>query len=198
MTSEYTSADFDKACLMVGRFMYHFALLEGAVNTGVGKLLGLKNLEETIATSNMQFRAKIHILKTVVDLKGGSPEWLKDLEAIADFSAIRNTIAHNIFGPDEGGVKFLAVKAKGKLTFPNTVYSDAQFVEFWSRARSLREKLETIIKGLERPYVSLNSLLGQALTVEQKPALESPPNPLPQGGRRSPQSKRKGSSGTDQ
>lgn len=195
MSEKIPQEEFDKACLLVGRFMYHFALLEGAVNSGIEKLLGLKSLEGSIATSNMQFRAKIHILKSVVDLKGGRPEWLKDLEAIADLSATRNTIAHTRFGPDSGGVRFLTIKAKGKLSFPITVYSDADFLSFCNTSRHLRTKMDAITEGLSPPKNALLGLL--ALTSPQ--ALDNPqdlPPPTAQSSRK-PKQKTSGETAQD-
>lgn len=174
MADKIPHEEFENACLLVGRFMYHFALLEGAVNSGIKKLLGLKDLEGTIATSNMQFRSKIHILKSVVHLKGGKSEALKDLDAIADFSATRNVIAHNIFGPENGGVRFLTAKAKGKLSFPTTIYSNADFLVLCRTASDLRAKMETITDGLSKPKLGLLGLLAQASLPER----DNPPAPL--------------------
>ena len=170
MTKDLSAADFDRACLLVGRFMYHFALLEGALNTGIEKLLGLRSLEGAIATANMPLRSKIHILKSVVNLKGGPVEWVKTFDEVVDFSTVRNTVAHTIFGPEAGGgVRFLAVKAKTRLTFQNTVWTERDFLEHSKRARSLSERVSQIIETIEPNPQAINALLALALTDAQNP-----------------------------
>ncbi|MGN6849440.1 MAG: hypothetical protein ACTHJK_08220 [Sphingomicrobium sp.] len=156
--------DYNAACLLVGRFMYHWALLEGSINDGIGKLLGLGDLEEAIATNNMQFRSKVHILKTLVNLKGGK-DWakaaLKDIEEISDLSAHRNIVAHTVFGPDNNqkAVRFLAVKAKGKLTFPNTVWTVPDFNARCKRIAELRKRVDQIVFDLtEKPGLLAHAL----------------------------------------
>lgn len=114
---------YGQACFLVGHFIYHFALLESAINDGIGKLLGMGNLEEAIATFNMQFRGKTSVLKAIVKLKGGDADWakeaVKDIEAIVTLSTDRNTVVHNVFGPvGNGNVQFLTMKARDELKYP--------------------------------------------------------------------------------
>lgn len=194
MADKIPHEEFDRACLLVGRFMYHFALLEGAVNRGIEKLLGLKSLEGTIATSNMQFRSKIHILKSVVHLKSGKAESLKDLESIADFSTTRNVIAHTVFGPENGSVRFLTAKAKGKLSYPATIYSEADFLTLCQTARELRTKMDAITDEMTQPKLGLLALLAQG----SPPASDSPQDHQPLTDLSSPKPNGKKPRGTAQ
>jgi len=160
-----TGEDFNHACFLVGRFMYEWALLESAINGGVGKLLGMDAVEETIATNNMQFRNKANILKTVIDLRGGGDDWAKaahkDIEKICDLSLDRNIVAHTIFGPTEDGkVRFLVVKASDKLKFPETVWSPEDFVARYKKMKIYRGRVEEIISVLAKRKIGLGGMFG--------------------------------------
>lgn len=167
---QFTSEQYDKACYLVGRFLYHWALLEGALDTGIGKLLGMKTLEASIATTNMQARSKIHIIKTLVNLKGGESEWakagVKTMDAVGTLSDTRNVVAHVVFGPHEsGGVRFLRVKAKGKLSYPETVYSIDDFKGYWAQATRLRQEVEALVERLTEKPSSLAALFASFATL---------------------------------
>jgi hypothetical protein len=155
--------DYDKACYQVGRFIYHFALLESAINDAIGKLLGMGTFEEAIATFNMQFRAKTNILKAIVNLKGGNADWakqaLKDIEAIVTLSTDRNTAVHTVFGPDgKDAVRFLTVKARDELKYPETIWRDSDFEQKWQQAVDLRVRVEEMVKRLVKGF-SLEDLV---------------------------------------
>ena len=169
--------------------MYHWALLEGQLNTAVEKLLGLENLAGVVVTANLTFRSKLHIVQTMIELKAAKPtEWSaaakKDLTRIADLSNVRNTVAHTTFGPPtdgEGLVQFLTVKAKGKLQFPNDVWTKETFDKHCGEMSRLRTRLEELItevmpvrRGLLRDLIASNQLTPQ-------PETASPPSPLLQG-----------------
>jgi hypothetical protein len=171
---KFEGKEYSRACLLVGRFMYHFALLESAINDGIGKLLSLGPLEMAIATFNMQFRAKMNVLKAIVKLRGGEADWAKaainDIEAIVNLSVDRNTVAHTVFGPDKNDtVRFLTVKARDELKYPNTVWSIDDFRERWDKARELRDKVDALVARMTTKGPTLSDLLLQ-YTNEQRPA----------------------------
>lgn len=148
--SEKRPDDYDTAFWLVGRFMFQWALLESELNNGLEKLLGLAALEGTIVVANLQLRSKIHIAKTLIHLCEAETAWgkaaVKDIGSIGDLAdEWRNVVAHNIFGPDPNGVKFLTVKAKGKLTFPGTVWTKDQFNEVGLKIGALRKRVEEIV-----------------------------------------------------
>jgi len=166
---EVSAADYNRACFLVGRFMNYWALLEGAVNSSIGKLLGMESLEETIVTANINFFAKTSILKVVVNLKGGKAPWalagIKTIEQIADLANERNVVVHNVFGPDEdGNVQFLHVKAKTKLVFPDTVWTPDYFEDRCQLAADLRDKLKTLVDSMTKKPFTLGGLLLAAAT----------------------------------
>jgi hypothetical protein len=141
---------YDHAYKLVGQFMSFWAILESSVNAGVGKLLGMDTLEAIIATANMQFRSKIHILKAVVHMRCGLTEWgkgaIKSIEEAGTLADTwRNIVAHNGFVPHGDGVKFLIVRAKGKLHFPETIRSEVDFLVVDKRLGELAERVDEIV-----------------------------------------------------
>ena len=80
---------------------------------------------------------------------------------------LRNVVAHTAFGPhDSGAVEFLTIKAKGKLTFPEMIWSDTQFHEYCNKMGSLREKLEEVTEKLHRVRIMVK--LANALSKQQQ------------------------------
>jgi hypothetical protein len=170
---------YEHAYMLVGQFMSFWAILEDSVNMGVGKLLGMDTLEATIATANMQFRSKIHILKAVVHLRCGLTQWgkaaIKSLEEAGTLADTwRNVVAHNGFVPHGDGVKFLIVRAKGKLHFPETIRSEVDFLVVDKRLGELARRIDEIVSKVAAMKVkgSLADLLAHWST--------SPP-PQPEG-----------------
>ena len=122
------------AYMLVGRFMSHWSHLESAVNDSVGALLKMGTVEATVATANMQFSSKLHIIKTMIDHQCGKTAWgkaaLTDIRRVGTLSnEWRNMVAHVPFVPHKDGVRFLIIRAKGKLLFPNGQKSEDDFIQ---------------------------------------------------------------------
>lgn len=168
-----TRKKYDHAYKLVGQFMGIWASLESSVNDGVGKLLGMDTLEATIATANMQFRSKIHILKAVVHLRCGLSEWgkaaIKDIEeadTLAD--TWRNIVAHNGFVPHGDGVRFLIVRARGKLDFPKITRSHVDFLVVGKRLGDLAARIDEIVARVAgMKDISLSDLVALWPTLSQ-------------------------------
>jgi hypothetical protein len=62
--------DLDRAQAHVGRFLWHWALLEGELRRALRRALNLSDLEVRIIASNVQLRAKIDIIRTVINANG--------------------------------------------------------------------------------------------------------------------------------
>src|SRR5690606_6127374 len=120
-------SEYARCFQLVGEFMWRWGTLEAVINRGVQQLLGLTPLWGSVATANMQLRGKQHVVATLVRFYSGSgPSWIKGaiktLRQFGEAAKDRNFVAHTPFGPDEsGGVKFFAIKAKGKLDIPDIV-----------------------------------------------------------------------------
>lgn len=162
---------------LVGRFMFYWAMLESSLNSGIEKLLMLGTLEGAIVTANLQFRSKIHILKTLMHLKCVESDWrsdaLSDLERIGTVNDHwRNTIAHVPFISAEDGVQFLRVKAKGKLDFPHTHWTRADFDNMRAEVIGLTDRVDEIVSALakqqRKPTLSDLAALATELQNEQE------------------------------
>jgi hypothetical protein len=164
MDERATRAEFDHACLLVGRFMYQFALLEAAVDNAIGNLLRIRSLENQILVRNIEFSRKINILKSAVSLGGKKEEKGRLLNRIAKVSEIRNVIAHNVFGPDKGGIRFLTVAAKSELKFPETFYTEERFGEMIREMIGLGTKLDAMVKEIEKPSANVLAAMMQNAT----------------------------------
>ncbi|UFI03453.1 hypothetical protein [Roseibium aggregatum] len=118
-----------RAMALAGHYLQSFALMEAAMNTAIGKALKLSSVQSVVVCKNISFRDKIHILRTLVDISPIATTEKKQhdtfLNKVAGYSADRNMVAHDLFGPDESqtGIEFFVTKAKGKLHFPTVVWS---------------------------------------------------------------------------
>ena len=142
---------------LVGYYLQAWALMEWRLNEFISGALRLVSLEATIVTKNIQFRDKIHIAKTLVDLRlHDEPKceaYTTMLNSLAGLSPDRNMVAHDMFGPEGDGVRFYVSKAKGKLSFPNTVWTFDTFVQKTNELRDFNEELTRLLD--EIPKISL-------------------------------------------
>jgi hypothetical protein len=170
-----TREKYDHGYYLVGRFMSQWALLEGTLDRGVGKLLGMDDLESAIATTNMQLRSKLHIIKTVINLKRGNSDWgktaTKDIERIGTLADTwRNIVAHVPFGPaeDGSGVRFLTIKAKGKLHFPKTIRTEQDFDAVGVEMNNLTKAVDAIFAKLAKQQGLAGALAAYSSAVSQE------------------------------
>lgn len=163
-----------RALALVGHFLQWWSMLESKLNDALGNGLRLTQLQTTIVTKNIQLRDKINILKTLVHTRGQEVERFKGaLEEVSKLSLDRNMVAHDIFMDDDDGdgVKFLVVKAKGKLAFPNTRWSIADFfVKFYETVR-LSKEVDAMAVVLTSLSLADLSLLRPPEPIQGQPAL---------------------------
>jgi hypothetical protein len=130
----------DECCALVGQFMLSFALMESAINNAFERALSLDEIDAAIVLANIDLSRKLYILRSAVSAK--SVAWQKkadkDIKEALDKLEVRNIVAHTVFGPtDDGRVRFLTVKARSKLQFPDVAWSLADFVSQSSTMRRL-------------------------------------------------------------
>ena len=145
----------DTACLLVGRFIQDWSFVEFEINKDIQKLVGLESLEGPILTANMQVRDKIFALKTLLHVFAANDAdravSVEILKRASDMSAHRNTVAHNMFWRHEGGgVEFSITKAKGKLSFPNVIWSESDFAEKTAAMAAIKGELKAAVATATR------------------------------------------------
>jgi hypothetical protein len=144
---------FNEVFRLIGQYMFYWGALESEASRGVQTLLGLSGLSGVIATANITIRDKLFIIRTLVALytqvaPSEAKEADKFLITIADMAGERNVVAHTMFGPEtDGGVRFFAIRAKGKLVIPDEVWSPTDFDAKCTAMNAAKERLAELIKA---------------------------------------------------
>lgn len=148
--TDFASLDPEtRAVALVGSFLQHWAIMEGAMRSAIEKALNLDSLQGTVVCANISLRDKINLLKTLVNMaflpdEEGRARAIKLLEGIAGMSANRNMIAHDMFFAKEGGVSFFVTKAKGKLSFPTVIWTEDDFQAEYAKLRVATAELDRL------------------------------------------------------
>lgn len=161
------------ACLLVGRFLYHFARVEQKIDQAVIKLL---NLDEKTAP----IVASIDFVKKLDDLvRASAYKELKDAKKekefakgvcnrVHDINRHRRIIAHASFEPASGGGVLFSrpVTEKGSVRPITEPWTDENFATLYAEMTSLEtdlDKLIQLIKPAEVPnfgwYVPLSDMM---------------------------------------
>jgi hypothetical protein len=142
---------------LVGRFLQLWASLETAIGYAIGTVLGVSSLQQFVLTRNTSFTNKTYMLGafcSVSSLTDADKEEIKSiLNEIRQFYKNRNIIAHEFFvdSKDTDGVEFLVMRARGKIDFPEEIWSIEIFEEHYHsimtysfRVNEINNKLENI------------------------------------------------------
>jgi len=126
---------------LVGRFLQEWAAMELALHNALGVALSIETIKLQILCSNLRFRDKTIILRTLVDISSFADAEKKStkskLKKLRDHATSRNMIAHAPFSADRAatGVEFQTVNARGKFELPNMVWT---LLRFEQENRALR------------------------------------------------------------
>src|ERR1700730_15211985 len=119
---------------LVGEFLQLWATMENALHDAIGTALEVEQTRLQILCENIEFSAKIYILRTLIDIAKAFPQrnkksLQKELKALAEYSKLRNMIAHHQFEPhtDSKGVRFFVVKARGTFEIPQEIWAPSRF-----------------------------------------------------------------------
>jgi hypothetical protein len=115
-----TSAQTDPlqlACLLVGRFQYHFARIEQKIDQGVIKLLDLDDKAGPIVTSSVDFAKKLNLLWGVAYKQASNDQGREFVDvtckAVFAVNTDRQLVIHSSFEPaNTGDVQFKRTVAK--------------------------------------------------------------------------------------
>ena len=109
-----------RAYALVGQFLQARSAMELSLQDAIGAALQIELVKLQIICSNLGFRDKINILRTLVDVSSFSEDKAQaysKLGKLSEYAGKRNMIAHAPFHADstKAGVEFLTVKARGKF-----------------------------------------------------------------------------------
>lgn len=151
--------------LLIGTYLQSWSFMETDLNDAIQVALGLNSLQGVIVCKNITLRDKIYILKSIITLNDRKKIYESEVDALSEIADIagkeRNMIAHDAFVPDkEGdGVRFLVMKAKGKLVFPDSRWSIADFQEKLQNLDRLSSILQSIAERFRKKTPDLATLL---------------------------------------
>ena len=160
----------EKTCFtLVGQFLRDWALMEMQLNDVIGAALELNGAQKFIVCSNIQFRDKIHIARTAVDIataRDKAEHYKSELVKLGKFTTERNMVAHDVFGvsDDRDGVIFLVTQAKGRLKFPEIVWTKRDFEKRQQKMDAFTQMLVGLVADMKQ----------HAQTVPLAKALASP------------------------
>ena len=181
---------------LVGYYLNAWAVMETALNDTITKALALDSLQSVVVTKNVQYQAKIKIVRTLVEMllrnHKRQVQHDKALISIGNLGFDRNMVAHDLFLPSSkcDGVEFLITKASGKLKMLNTHWS---VQDVHDRVDTLTEATRTLKKiqsdiGIKRVSEALiagqrkNALLVALAGLDQDtPPIPCSPDCPPQG-----------------
>jgi hypothetical protein len=145
---------------LVGQFLQMWAAIEIGIQYVIGEALEIKQISLSILCANMRFRDKTNIIRTLVDVSDHAfdakqkEHFKKVIRDLAEYSTIRNMIAHDPFlATDDGlGTQFITVKAKGNYARPEVIWQPNDFREAFRKLHEFSteiDKIEAIFK--DRP-----------------------------------------------
>ncbi len=159
---DFNSLDPETRCVaLVGEFLRRWSELENALNTALAVAMKLDDTMRLILSVNMQFRDKIHTLRTIVDTSSMSADekskYKDRLQKIADAGPLRNRMAHENFSSDKDGkgVVFFQVKAKGNFSNPEIIWSVAEFLSVYGEMEEFKNETAEFITALSKSQFTL-------------------------------------------
>ena len=153
--SELLKLDADqRAFLLVGAYIGHFALLEAGLNQAIKEVLNLSIAAGLIVTRNMSFYDKVKALKSLVNFFIADKIQAKEFEAAASkahqIGEERNIIAHTPFGGSKtsDGVVFFETRATKELELKDLDWSIDEFIAKIENIRQVDNRLRQIEQSI--------------------------------------------------
>lgn len=144
----------ERAFLLVGAYIGHFALLEMGINNAIKTVLNLDVAASLIVTRNMTFDEKLKNLRALVQFFVFDKQKAKRFDDLAkkarDISELRNVVAHTPFRGSQvtDGVNFFVTRANTFLKIEDMDWSIDEFVERIDHIRKTDNELREIEKSM--------------------------------------------------
>jgi hypothetical protein len=147
------SNDLDRACALVGLFMYHFANLENQIDAAVAKLFELKDNTAQMINGSVDFLKRYNLVHTAVRYQVDDNEYKrlkKILTKVTEHNNARQAVAHSRFQPAGDGVKFTRVVARdGTLKIPDETWSKQKFDTQCKAMQGTTKELQEMVAKLK-------------------------------------------------
>jgi hypothetical protein len=140
-----------QACLLVGRFQYHFGRIEQKIDQGVIKLLDLDDKAGLIVTSSVDFAKKLTLLWAVAHGQATNDQGRKFVDRTCkDVFAVnidRQLVIHSSFEPaPTGGVQFKRTVARdGRVRVDDQVWGKKKFDDEYTKMNKLADDLDKLV-----------------------------------------------------
>ncbi|WP_018857820.1 hypothetical protein [Rhizobium sp. 42MFCr.1] len=162
---DYSRLDDETVCFaLIGRFMFHWSVLEHAVDQALGNALNLDYMQMTVLSDHIKFMDKLKILTGAITLATFDASQRKSyhstIDSLMPLYRDRNIVAHHQFGPLSGkrGVTFFTKQTKKTVTLTEEFWAVeecvARFVKLGEAAHAIHE----LSKSLETEKLNLNRL----------------------------------------
>lgn len=147
----------ENAFALVGEFQFHFANMEGALNSCVAKVLGIDGTTAAVVTSTLDFAKKVALVLAAIDAnfsKDNLDTAQKLLKRVrGQNEPHRQNIIHSRFlASGTSDVTFFRTTARDKLEQKIFTWTPSDFRQHFSRMASLAGELMALEGQLE-PYV---------------------------------------------
>jgi hypothetical protein len=141
----------EAACLLVGRFQYHFGRIEQKIDHAVIKLLDLDDKAGPIVTGGVDFANKLNFVRTYAYKQAGNDQDKQFTEKTCKEvfninNPVRQIVIHSSFEPaPDGSVQFRRTVAKdGRIRVDDQVWDDKEFCKHYSKMTSLEAELDKL------------------------------------------------------
>ncbi|SDM28588.1 hypothetical protein [Ensifer sp. YR511] len=161
----YSKLDDETLCFtLIGQFMYHWSILENAVDQALGNALNLSYMQMTVLSDHIKFVEKLRILTGAITLATFDVAQRKSFHATIDsllpLYRDRNIVAHHQFGPLPGkrGVTFFTRQTKKTIKLNEEFWSEGECIARFETLNKAAEAIHDLSKNLEKEKASLASL----------------------------------------
>jgi hypothetical protein len=146
----------DQACLLVGRFLFHFSDIEAELNDALRKLFELHPDSADTVCANIDFFRKVHIVRSALtdqDVDGAQAQQIKAMFAkVGYFNDHRLVVAHAPFEANgDDGIKFKRTLAKTGLSREAPVWTAGYCARLYTEMVALKTDLHMMVQSVA-PY----------------------------------------------
>lgn len=151
----------DQACLLVGRFLFHFSNIEAELNDALRKLFELHPDSADTVCANIDFFRKVHIVRSALtdqDTDGARTQQIKEVfKKVARFNDQRLVAAHAPFEANgNDGIRFKRTLAKTGLSRETPVWTAEYCAKLYGDMVALRTDLHMMVQSIAPYHPSLD------------------------------------------